>query len=415
MARARAKIFFGWWIVVACFTSLLVAIGIGFQHFGVFLKYLAKDFGVSRAEVAAVRLPFEVLSAATNPLVGRLTDKYGPKMVMILGAILVGGALILLAWNQNYWQLYPLYAGIGAGFAAMALVPSSTTVSYWFKRRRGLAMGITVSGMSVGVISMVPLTTYLIESFGWRTSYLILGFMVWAITIPIIGLLIKRRPEDMGLFPDGDIPEGTERGKTGFGSSQLELTTAKAVKTLSFWILFFVLILIHISFISILVHLIPFTTDQGITLRTASFAMSFDSIMSILGRLTFGILAQRFQRGNLLMLAFLLQAMGVFLLTQMRSVQMLFLALIPFGLGLGGQVLLQPLIIADCFGMVAFGEIYGWLHIAITIGSGTGPVIVGYIFDITESYYWAFLFIIGAYMTALTLVPFAKIPKAASR
>ncbi|MDY6916458.1 MAG: MFS transporter [Chloroflexota bacterium] len=171
----RGRIFYGWWIVAASFIVLMFHAGAAFYACGRFLPTLIDVLGASTTAVSAAVSVYLLVIGLTGPIVGRLTENYGPKLVLLVGGVIGAAGLMLLSLTSSLWHLYVLYAFVGLGLSAAGFIPASVAISHWFVKRRGLAMGISTTGMSIGAMLIAPLTGYLIESIGWRGAFLVLG------------------------------------------------------------------------------------------------------------------------------------------------------------------------------------------------------------------------------------------------
>ncbi|HBY96563.1 MAG TPA: hypothetical protein DEP84_21910, partial [Chloroflexi bacterium] len=195
--RPRGRVFYGWWIVAACVVMLTLSSGIGFYGLGVFLPSLERAFQASPALVSLGATIFFLVFGLAGPYVGRRIDVLGPRLVMVVGSAVFGAGFVGLALAQTLWQTYAAYVVIAVGFSATSLVTAGALISTWFRARRGLAMSIAMTGISIGGVVMVPLATQLILLYGWRIAALLLALVIWAIGIPLSALVI-RRPVEQG-------------------------------------------------------------------------------------------------------------------------------------------------------------------------------------------------------------------------
>lgn len=405
-AKENTKSFYGWWIVAASFVSLFVSIGIGFFPFGVFFKYLITEFHWSRTNLSLAYSLSSFISALAGPLMGRWTDGYGPRMVMIPCAMIFGTCLIALYWLAHLYTLYFLYLIIGLTTAGLGTIPTNAVVCQWFIKKRGLAMGIVYLGIGLGGMIMPILSHYLILRFGWRLTYGLFGLTVWVVALPIISILMKGKPEEMGVSPDGERLEGYAINP----SIPEGLAVKDALRTSNFWLLIVAFFLQPAAFISVNVHLVPYAMDIGFSGKIAASTLSFMMGMSLLGRMTFGFISDKFNKKNLFLLAIFMEVMGLFVLMRVKAPWMLYLFGIFFGLGMGGCAPLRPVLVGECFGVRSFGEIFGYLILAFSFGMAIGPPFSGYIFDVFHSYRWAFNGLIFTYILTLLSIYFIHIP-----
>lgn len=403
------KFFYGWWIVVAAFINTLIGNGIALYTFSVFFKPLLMEFGWTRAAISGAHSAFALASGLAFPLMGKAVDHYGPRRVMLPGAIVLGLSYMWLFKLNAIWQLWAVYVVIGVGFAALTIVPCTRVVSQWFIKKRGRAIGLALAGVGMGGLIMSPLANHLISLLGWRGAYLCLGIIIWVVTIPTIVVLMKGRPEELGLLPDGDrIEAGKERPEGGVAVDVKPFTASMAFKTLRFWMLAIVYILYAMGFTTVFVHLVPLATDIGIKAGLAAAALGFTTGVGIFGKVGIGFLAEKINKERILSLSFMLMAIALIFLMVMKSLGLLYVFILLFGLGYSGGIVLIPLLSGEYFGLRSYGEIFGYLMLFFTLGSATGPIIAGYIFDVTRSYNWAFTIFIGGFILAAIAILFAR-------
>ncbi|MFC1904747.1 MFS transporter [Chloroflexota bacterium] len=411
---AKPGLFYGWWIVAVSLVVLFITLGLGYYSFGVFIKPLIAEFGWSRATVSGAMSIFLVAWGLACPLVGWLTDRYGPRRVIISGAIALGAGFCLLSLTSALWQFYLFYACAGAASATCSELPVSSAVSNWFTRKRGIAMGITTAGIGLGGLFLVPSVSYLILRFGWQTTFFAMGVLTWIAIIPLVALVMRSRPQEIGLLPDGDrsvdgvktsgvVPEqnSTASDKTRNFNCR---PTAIPIRTKELWLMGFIFFLTSFGIIAVLTHEVPFIVDIGIPLTTAATALGLTAGIGVLGKLGFGYFADRFSPKRVMLTCIALQAVGVVILMQSRSLGMVWAFVVVFALAMGGMNTLRPLIIGEFFGMDSFGRTLGQTELIRRVGAAAGPFVAGYIFDITGSYHYAFVIIIALYLTAMVML-----------
>ena len=405
----KVKVFYGWWVVVSVLLAMLVHAGAVFYVFGIFYKPFLEEFGWSRAAVAGAITIYMVTLGITAPFIGKLTDKYGAKTVIWVGALFGGIAFILLSRITSLLQLYVLYFILGIGFSACGIVPVNSAISNWFTKKRGTAIGIAMAGVSLGAIIITPTGGYIMTHFGWRATYLFLAILTWLLVIPIVVWVMKNTPQEMGLLPDGNTPlvnhEDAVTSQDSHQSDQEEAWTLKrATKSGSFWLINLAFFLICIGIGAVLQHEIVFFTDKGIPMTAAAVALGLTGFIGGFGKITFGTLADRFSPKYIAMLCFTLQAFGTLLLLFTQSMIMVWVFVFVFGFSMGGQIALQPLVVGQFFGLASFGTIYGIIAMAGAIGSATGPVIAGLAYDSSGSYNWVFLGCVVASLMAVVSI-----------
>ena len=334
-------------------------------------------------------------------IVGRLNDRFGPRVVISVGGSILGLGYLLMSQTSAIWHLYLFYGiVIGAG-ASSLLIPSLSTVARWFVRRRGLMNGITVAGIGVGTMIMPPLANWLISNYSWRTSYAVMGFMVLAVIIPAAQFL-QRDPARKGQFPYGHNKVPPESINTKIGGFSLQ----EAMRTRQFWLLCAAYFGVNIFLQAIMVHIVPHAIEAGISSTAAASIFIAIGALSIIGKITIGSASDRIGSRSALIICFILITATLAWLLVAKEVWMFYLFAAAFGFAYGGLIALQSLSVADLFGLSSHGAIFGILMSAFTFGGAIGPIVAGGIFDIRGSYHWAFLACtaisaIGLILTAL--------------
>jgi len=419
MTQPTHRLFYGWWIGGASFLVLLITVGIGLYTPPIFLVPLQDHFGWSRAAIAGGGALGALTAGIMGPLVGVWINRYGARRVMTVGALVMAGGFGLMSMIQSLWQLYALSVIGAVGISCAAWIPNQTLTSNWFTRKRGMAMGITLAGIGFGGLAMPPLAGFLIAEFGWRVAYAVLGSLVLVIVVSVTLAVVRSQPADLGLLPDGE-PLGPEEqpgdpiDAAGEVAEVPGLSLSEAVKTGAFWLLSLGHVLWTFGSMSLIVHIPAFLTDQGFESQVAAGFLALAIGISVAGRLTFGVLADRFAKRRIMSSAMILQVLAVFCLFRVDSSGALPVFAIFFGMGLGGAAVLVPLLIGECFGLRAFGTILGLVMISATLGAASGPVVTGRIFDVTGSYTLAFMLHIVSFAMAAVVFYCVRRPGAAA-
>lgn len=417
--KADSRIFYGWWIVAACLLVLVVHSGCAFYSFGVFLDVWELEFPAS--SITAISLPatlYMLVLGLTGPAVGRLTDRYGPKRLMLGGAVIAGAGLILLSQASEVWHLYVLYLVVGLGMSGAGIVPVGATIAKWFTKRRGAAMGVTMAGIALGAILIAPLTGYLIGNFDWQMAFWVLGVLTWALVIPPTMLVMKSKPEDIGLLPDGArpmqgeaVPESNPEAIDSAGEDGW--TPSRAFRSLPFWLMLVAFFFVGAAIAGVLQHEVRFLGAMGVPIATASFALGLTGGIGGLGKLAFGFLADRLSPRYTAILCLTLQLVGLAILIMTQSVAMVWAFVFVFGFAMGGNITLQPLVVGEFFGVKSFGAMFGWVVLIAAVGSALGPVTMGAIYGAFESYSIGFITFLVVYVVAIAALSFARRPKLA--
>ena len=393
MGRPAGELYYGWRIVAASFSILLVTVGIGLYGPPVFLVPLQDHFGWSRAAIAGGSALAALTAGSVAPLVGVWIDRYGSRKVMTTGALVMGCSFCLLGAIQSLWQLYAINVIAGMGITCVAWIPNQTLISNWFDRMRGRAMGITLSGIGFGGLAMPLLAGFLIGRFGWRVAFASLGSLVLLIVVAVILAVVRSRPAEMGLLPDGEPVNPGERPEapTDGSPETAGLSLGESIRTSAFWILCLGHVLWTFGSMALIGHLPAFLNDHGFEIETAAGYLSLAIGLSVVGRLSFGMLADRYAKKWIMSAALLLHTLAVLCLFRVDSFGALPGFVFLFGMGIGGGAVLVPLLIGEYFGLRAFGKVLGVVTISATLGAAIGPVVTGRIFDVTGSYELAFI------------------------
>jgi len=410
--HGQTKIFYGWWIVLTGTIVFLISNGIGFYCHGVFLDPLRTTHGWSKGTVSLAVTLFFLTTGFMGVFIGKKVDEYGPKPLIVIGSALTGFALILLSRITQLWHLYAVYLFMALGWSCTGLIPINTVITNWFIRKRGFAMSITMTGLSVGGIILVPFSTYLILNYGLKIALPVLGSLFWIIIIPIAVFVIKKSPSDVGLLPDGDKGSDPENGpveQTGYDSQRQKWTRLQAMRTLPFWSIVVAFLLAMTGQVAYLMHQVSFLS-QNLGIKGAATAVSLTAGASIAGRLILGTVIDRLEKRYAIMIMFSIQASAVFALANSNHIIVLYLSTFAFGLTMGSILMMQSLIVGECFGMISFATVSGMAGVFISAGAAMGPAIAGFIFDATQSYRIAFSIFAAASTLAIFAIAFAKTP-----
>ncbi len=383
-------------------TACIIAIqALPIYTFGVFLVPLTTKFNWERGALSGAYSVYMLSSGFLALLSGRLSDKYGPRILVILGGILTGIGFLLLSQINSLWQVYliwGLFMGIGV---SCCFIPLLSTIPKWFTKRRGLAIGLTVAGFGLGGIISPPLAQWLIATYDWRQSYLILGVITLIIIVPLAQFL-KHSPQRIGLKPYGGNEAVEDKQSLAAGGLSLK----QAIKTSRFWILGLIRFLFFFCVQVTIIHIIPHAIDIGISPITAASITSIVAGASVIGRLSMGFISDKIGGRLILIACIFLAALAFLWLLFAKEIWTLYIFAVIFGLGYGGIVVLETVITAELFGLRSLGVILGGLMLLETVGMALGAPLAGSIFDATGDYDLAFLIctIIGALAIILSLI-----------
>ena len=411
----KPRAFYGYRIVAATFFCVFVAAGCGFFAFSLFVKPLQTDLGWGRGEIMTAFTIFFLVAAVASPFIGRIVDRYGAKKVISIGAVIAGLGFVLLSQISTLWHFYISYAMTGIGLAAAGHVPASTIVSNWFKKRRGTAIGIMSTGIGAGGVVLAPLIgSYLIPNFGWRISYLALAVLTWVLVIPITLLVIKTKPADMGLYPDGNpAPETTAVTEISPLTSEGN-TLQTALGTSAFWLIAVSFLIGLFSQVGIIQHQVPYLEDIGFPITMAAGALGVVGLTSAIGKFGFGWLCDRIPAKYAWAIGLGFQAVSIIILLNVQATSpqaMIWLYAITMGLGAGSWLPTLSMLVSTSFGLTAYGAIFGAVTLFENIGVATGPLMAGYMYDAVGNYHWAFIILLGLHIISIPAALAIRHPK----
>ncbi len=376
-----------WAIIVA---SALVMFGFwgASGSFGVFLKPIEDELGLTRAMVSGAMSTVSGVSGLIGIIAGRLTDKYGARMLIIIGALVGGSGYLFMYRAHALWELY-LYFGVFIGICAgLCWTPVLANVSRRFNegKRRVMAVGITTGGITIGQMVIPPFTAYLIIKNDWRLAYVILAIIVLIAAIPAVILLSKRPPQNK--YENERMSVDFENEKSMYLSSW---SARQAAKTLPFWMLMVTGFVTATGFYFMLVHIVAYAIDIEISSTLAALVLTCMNAGSYIAQLMVWTLTSRIGTRYSVVICIGLQALALFLLIGAQSYWMLLVLGTVFGLGFGGGTTIRMSMVSEFFGTSSVGLILGLVTTSWAIGGIIGPILAGYIFDISHSYDIAFL------------------------
>ena len=400
--KVVSNFFYGYIVVLACF--LIQGIGVGtFVSFGVLFKPLLREFGWSRATISGASSLAFFLMGFLGILVGKLNDRFGPRMIMVVTGFFYGAGHFLLSQLNSVWQLYLFYGlVVGIGLSSIDVIPLTTTAR-WFVRRRGLMTGLVKVGTGGGQLAVPLLTGILIIHYGWRWASISIGIIVLVLVIGS-GQLLRRDPGQMGLLPDG-------LKRPAFGQedrAERGLSLHEALYSSQFWMVCVINFLAVYCLLTILVHIVPHATDLDIGPIRAAGVLSTIGGVSMVGRASIGFAIDRIGNKTSMILCFILLIVSFLWLQVAREMWMLYLFAVIYGVAHGGFFTVISPIVAELFGIVSHGVLFGIVAFSGTVGGAIGPVLAGHIFDIVGSYQLVFLILAGVGTGGLLLTLFLK-------
>ncbi len=421
--RRFPKIFFGWGTIVAGSWLNFWTSGVHSYGFSALFKPISSELGFSRAVTSVAAGIGRFGGGLEAPLTGWLTDRFGPRKVIIFGVFLFSLSLILMNFVNSLWAFYLVWGFLlGTGTNTSSGMPMATAIANWFVKKRGLATSLR--WMFSGVL-VLPIITWLIVTQGWRMACVISGLVMLVVGLPLNWFWVRdRRPEYYGLLPDGakveaglkeDTSQMIKRGiEYATEVEEVEFTVRQAIRTPAYWMLIIAQTAHGVGLSSLLMHFIPFLTDMGIDPVKAAAMVTMAGFAGIVSRLIIGPLADRVKKGYLRFLfggACFLQAGGIALFVLNQTMAMVYPFLILYFTGMGVILILIPLIGGRYFGRKAFGSIHGTSMMFTTPVGILGPIYFGWIYDTTGSYITAFTLIAVFLAIGAVLIFLARPPK----
>jgi MFS family permease len=390
-----------WWIVFACVCGLMVGGGsILIFSFGVFLKPVTEDLGISRGDLSSALGLSAWVVALACPVVGWLIDRFGPRLVMIPGIVLFALAVASfgLMPAKQLPVVFAIFAITGFITGVQTPIPYAAVVSRWFDRERGIALGIATAGVGLGVALIPQLAAFLINHFGWRDAYFGLAIAVVVLAFLPVTIFVRDPPPDR-IYRDAATRTAAMPG----------IEAAAALRTWTFWALAIAFLLGVLAINGTIVHMVALLTDRGIPLQMATGALSVAGIAIIVGRIICGWCLDRFWGPYVATCFFILPMVGVGLLGSGWGYPIPLFGAALCGAGIGAEIDLMAFFISRYFGLKAYGKIYGLMFMLFNVGTGLGPALSGRAFDRFHSYSQIFIvYEVALAITCLLLVRLGK-------
>lgn len=400
--KNNSKLYYGWYMAAALAITETISWGIVYYAFTVFLTPMETELGWSRSQLTGgFSLALLIAGAMAFP-VGTWIDRHGARWLMTTGSVLA--SLLVIAWSQvnDLTTFYLVWAGLGVCAATVLYEPAFAVMAIWFVRRRSTALAIITFAAGLASTIFVPLSDALLRNFGWRQSILMLGIFLAVTTIPLHAFVLRRRPADLGLLPDG------ESNAIALHTTTIHFSLSDALHSRFFWLLTLAFSLAYLAANAVRVHFIPFLIDSGIDASTAAFASGSIGLMQVAGRLVFAPLDSRFSGRVMVAAVFALQAAGMFVLLMGTSLATVGIFVVVFGAAYGAQTLARASIIAELFGSSHYGRISSVMAVFLTLAGTAAPVGAGLIYDRFGSYQPVLLIVIVLALAASSLIAFSK-------
>ena len=425
-AASRSPRFFYGWLIVAAGFAANVAYSEQFNStYGVFITNVGAETGWGRTALAGVKTVARVPESVVAAFIGPIVDRYGARWLMVGGGIVMAASFMLLATIRELWQLF-LILGLLLPVGAVCLggFVTTVTISNWFVLKRGRAIGVVSMGGSLGTMVLPIVASLLIQGWNWRVAWFAMGVGVLVLVIPA-ALFVRRRPEDVGLRPDGadassEVSELTLTGAQRRRREQLLAADvvwrrADVIRSPVLWVLAFAWGFQTFAVTGTNVHMVPFLHDMGAPLLIAAAAVSLRSGVALVAQPIWGYIVDRVPIKPVASLQFIVTAAGIAMWLLPTSVPTIVLGLFLFGLGGSGGAVVSEMIWAGFYGRLSLGAVRGIAYPLQNILGAFGPLGIGLLYDLSGSYATAFVVMAIGSLVAAGLVQFARPPRAPAR
>jgi MFS family permease len=404
-ATHEARFFYGWVIVAVGFLAHIASAFSISSTLAVFLKPLSQDLGLSRGAFSLIRSGEILIGAGAAPLIGTLLDRHGGRWLIAAGGVISGVGFLVLGQARDFWQFaLARWILISPGDTLMGSMVVNVSISQWFVRMRGRALALAGMGHGLAKVCMPVAAASLILYLGWRGAWAVFGIVTLVLVVAPSLLFMRRRPEDMGLAPDGrgsaaddDTPSSgrNPNPKPRSAGSDIAWSRRDALGTSAFWLIVITFGVSHVGVTGLNLHVFSFVSDQGHSAMVAALVMSIIAVMQFSTPMVWGLLSERINIARLIMAKFLVQAVGVLLALSNPDLLSLYAGFFLYGIGMGGTAILAEMIWANYFGRISLGKIRGMGSLITSTFSACGPPFFGLLFDATQSYSLSFSIFIG--------------------
>lgn len=392
------KVYYGWWIALALAITTTLSYGILYYSFSVFIVPVHEEMGWSIAQITGAQSLALLVSTFAHIPVGIWLDKYGARWLMTGGSILA--AVLVLGWSQveSLTAFYLIWFGMGFAMASVFYEPAFTVIANWFTQMRGRALALITFIAGFASTIFLPLADWLLQNQGWRGAILILAIIIGSITIPLHAFVLRRRPADLGLMPDGASREKVEKMKPA-----PSITWRVAVGNQTFWMLTIAFGLAGIANMGVRVHFIPLLIDRQYDPSFAAWVTGLIGAMQVVGRVIFAPLETRFSPRAIATTIFSLQVAAMFVLALADSTAAIVLFVVLFGATYGAMTLVRPLLLADLYGSAQYGRISSIMAFVVGLFAVGAPLGVGILYDGFGTYDPVLWIVLG--ITMLSILP----------
>ena len=388
------RVFYGWYIVASCWFSFFITYGVVIFAIFVFYEPIHIDLGWSRGLFSATYSSGILAMAITGPVIGKLIDVYGGKLIMFAGALIIGSAVFSFSQVTEPWHFLLGYIAAGIGLAASSGISINALISRWFQKRRGLAIGITYTGMGVGGFVVSPIAELLIQSMDWQSTMMVFAILIWSTLIPLTLLVIKSDPYQLGLEPDGittnTIDSSKKIKRSEVYAALPGVSLSQAIRTSKFLVVVFVFFTALFSSNGTFSQVQPFVLDLGFSTTTAAALLSLIGLLAAITKFTYGYLSDKVPMKSILTFSTAGATAAPILLLTVSTLDIpkwvFLLCPLPLGIAATAFSILAPITAASAFGIRHIGAISGSLTSCMLLGMAAGPVFMGTMHDATGAY-----------------------------
>ncbi len=412
-------VFYGWWLVgIAAFMLTLMSLTV-FQGLGTMMVALERKFGWSRTALSGAFALSRAEGAVLGPIEGFLIDRLGSRRMTLIGYLIMAVGFVLQSRVNELWQFYAAFIVISLGAGLGGWLAMIAMVNNWFNRKRSIAMASAMSGAQFGGF-LVPLFAFCIESFGFRWVSLGIGVLMFVIIGPVTKA-IRNHPEEYGMRPDGDPPEGeadgSDREAHAAAAAEPQFTVRQALRTSAFWLLTIAQVTSSVAIVSLSLHLSPKLTDMGMSLTHAGFVTLAYTLTALPSMILAGLVADRLPKPPLIAFLLFLQSCAILLLAlnETETTYLPWVFAFFYGIGFGGRMPLTTAIRGEYFGRRAFATIMGVSQLPMNVGMIFAPLFAGYMFDTTGTYIVPFTVFAALSFLGAVLMLFVRRPAAPAR
>lgn len=400
------RVFYGWWIVGACFFIALYTGGAVFYGFTAVFEPIAKDFGWSYTQISLAASLRGLEWGVLAPFIGILVDRWGPRRLLFGGAIITSMGLLLLSRTTSLSEFYGAFILLAIGTSTCSSTVLMPAVANWFRRKIGLATGIMVCGYGFSGL-LVPVMVRLIDMQGWQATMAILAGGMLVICLPL-SLLVRHKPEQYGYQPDGEVDGAVilDDRLVPAETAEVDITARQALKSSTFWHITLALLCQMVILSAVITHVMPYLATIGVTRAKSSLIASAIPLASIGGRLGLGWLGDKVNKKWVMAGAFAMTCGGLlcFGFASLENIWLLVPFLILFGIGYGGNNTLRASMLREFFGRSNFGAIHGFTIGVMALGTIAGPPLAGHVYDNWGSYQVIWFVFAGLAVAALLAV-----------